>query len=94
MNFIFNFVEVDFEGFGCSDIHRKGEKQNNAYEGSLLWVGKGVKEFKDAAEDSNLKQDLKDIASEVGDLKDSVDKVNPKKAMDDLKQPFKAGKKK
>ncbi|RLD88298.1 MAG: hypothetical protein DRJ09_08680 [Bacteroidetes bacterium] len=57
-------------------------------------LGKGVKEFKDAAEDSNLKQDLKDIASEVGDLKDSVDKVNPKKAMDDLKQPFKAGKKK
>jgi len=57
-------------------------------------LGKGVKEFKDAAEDSNLKQDLKDIASEVGDLKDSVDKVNPKKAMDDLKQPFKARKKK
>ena len=57
-------------------------------------LGKGVKEFKDAAEDSNLKQDLKDIASEVGDLKDSVDKVNPKKAMDNLKQPFKAGKKK
>ena len=57
-------------------------------------LGKGVKEFKDAAEDSNLKQDLKDIASEVGDLKDSVDKVNPKKALDDLKKPFKAGKKK
>ncbi len=57
-------------------------------------LGKGVKEFKDAAEDSNLKQDLKDIASEVGDLKESVDKVNPKKALDDLKQPFKAGKKK
>ncbi len=57
-------------------------------------LGKGVKEFKDAAEDSNLKQDLKDIASEVGDLKDSVDKVNPKKALDDLKQPFKGGKKK
>lgn len=57
-------------------------------------LGKGVKEFKDAAEDSGLKQDLKDIASEVGDLKDSVDKVNPKKALDDLKQPFKAGKKK
>ncbi len=57
-------------------------------------LGKGVKEFKDAAEDSNLKQDLKDIASEVGDLKESVDKVNPKKALDDLKQPFKGGKKK
>lgn len=57
-------------------------------------LGKGVKDFKDAAEDSKLKQDLKDIASEVGDLKDSVDKVNPKKALDDLKQPFKEGKKK
>jgi len=57
-------------------------------------LGKGVKEFKDAAEDSNLKQDLKDIASEVGDLKESVDKVNPKKALDNLKQPFKEGKKK
>ncbi len=56
-------------------------------------LGKGIKEFKDATEDSNLKEDLKDIASEVSDLKDSVDKVNPKKAIDDLKQPFKSSKK-
>jgi len=57
-------------------------------------LGKGVKEFKDAAENSNLKEDIKDIASEVGDLKDSVDKINPKKALDDLKTPFKSSKKK
>ena len=57
-------------------------------------LGKGVKEFKDAAEDSNLKEDLKDIASEVGDLKDSVDKINPKKALNDLKSPLKSSKKK
>lgn len=57
-------------------------------------LGKGVKEFKDATEDINLKEDLKDIASEVGDLKDSVDKVNPKNAVDNLKKPFKTTKKK
>ncbi len=57
-------------------------------------LGKGVKEFKDATEDVDLKENLKDIASEVGDLKDSVDKVNPKKALDDLKEPFKSSKKK
>ena len=57
-------------------------------------LGKGVKEFKDATEDVDLKENLKDIASEVGDLKDSVDKVNPKKALDDLKEPFKSTKKK
>ena len=56
-------------------------------------LGKGIKEFKDAAEDSNLKEDLKDIASEVNDLKETVDKVNPKKAIDDLKQPFKSSQK-
>jgi len=56
-------------------------------------LGKGIKEFKDSTEDSNLKEDLKDIASQVGDLKDSVDKVNPKKALDDLKKPFNANKK-
>ena len=55
-------------------------------------LGKGVKEFKDATEDVNLKEDLKDIASEVGDLKDSMDKVNPKKALDELKTPFKSTK--
>lgn len=57
-------------------------------------LGKGIKEFKNATEDSGLKDDLKDIASEVSDLKDSVDKVNPKKAIDDLKEPFKSSRKK
>ncbi len=57
-------------------------------------LGKGIKEFKDATEDSGIKEDLKDIASEVNDLKDSVDKINPKKAIDDLKEPFKSSKRK
>ena len=57
-------------------------------------LGKGVKEFKDATEDSGLKEDLKDIASEVNDLKETVNKVNPKKAIDDLKDPFKSTKRK
>ncbi len=57
-------------------------------------LGKGIREFKDATEDSGLKDDLKDIASEVNDLKDSVDKINPKKALDDLKDPFKSTKRK
>ena len=44
-------------------------------------LGKGIKDFKDATEDSNIKNDLKDVASEFNDLKSSVDKINPKKIL-------------
>ena len=42
-------------------------------------LGKGMKEFKDATKDSELAQDLKDVANEVHDFKSDVDKINPKK---------------
>jgi TatA/E family protein of Tat protein translocase len=42
-------------------------------------LGKGMKEFKDATKDSELAQDLKDVADEVNNFKSDVDKINPKK---------------
>ncbi|MFA5419334.1 MAG: twin-arginine translocase TatA/TatE family subunit [Bacteroidales bacterium] len=42
-------------------------------------LGKGIREFKDATENSGIADDLKDIASEMKDVKSSVDKMNPKK---------------
>jgi len=45
-------------------------------------LGKGIREFKDATENSGIADDLKDIASEVNNVKSSVDKMNPKKILD------------
>jgi len=45
-------------------------------------LGKGIREFKDATENSGIADDLKDIASEVNDVKSTVDKMNPKKILD------------
>lgn len=42
-------------------------------------LGKGMKEFKKATRDSDLAQDMKDVANEVNDLKKDIDKINPKK---------------
>ncbi len=42
-------------------------------------LGKGIKDFKDATNESNIKNDIKDVASEINELKSSVDKINPKK---------------
>ncbi|MDP2723427.1 MAG: twin-arginine translocase TatA/TatE family subunit [Bacteroidales bacterium] len=42
-------------------------------------LGKGIREFKDATENSGIADDLKDIASEMKDVKSSVDKMSPKK---------------
>jgi len=44
-------------------------------------LGKGIRDFKKATEDSNIKEDIKDIASEFNDLKSNVDKINPKKSL-------------
>lgn len=44
-------------------------------------LGKGIKDFKKATEESDLKNDIKDVASEINDLKSSVDSVNPKKIL-------------
>ena len=46
-------------------------------------LGKGMKEFKKATQDSDLAQDMKDVASEVNDLKKGIDKINPKKIIKD-----------
>lgn len=44
-------------------------------------LGKGIKDFKKATEESDIKNDLMDVASEINDLKSSVDKINPKKIL-------------
>ncbi len=44
-------------------------------------LGKGIKDFKKATEESNIKNDIKDVASEINDLKSSVDKINPGKIL-------------
>ncbi len=54
-------------------------------------LGKGIRDFKNATEDSNLKDDIKDVASEINDLKSSVDNMNPKNMLktDNLLKPKK-----
>ena len=47
-------------------------------------LGKGIREFKDVTEKSNIANDLKDIASEVNEVKSSVDKMNPSRLIDDI----------
>ena len=46
-------------------------------------LGKGIHEFKKASQDDGLVNDLKDVASEVGDLKKDVQKMNPKTILKD-----------
>ncbi len=46
-------------------------------------LGKGMKEFKKATNDEELVKDLKDVASEVKDLKKDVQKINPKNILKD-----------
>jgi sec-independent protein translocase protein TatA len=55
-------------------------------------LGKGIREFKNATEDSEIAKDLKDVASEMGDFKKDVEKMNPKK-MIDIENPLKSKKK-
>ncbi len=55
-------------------------------------LGKGIREFKSATEDSTLAEDLKGVAKEVNDLKKGVDKINPKKIID-IENPLKSKKK-
>ena len=55
-------------------------------------LGKGIRDFKSAAEDSELAKDLKDVASEINEVKKDVDKINPKKAFK-IEDPLKTKKK-
>ena len=54
-------------------------------------LGKGIRDFKNATEDSNIKDDIKDVASEINELKSNVEKFNPKKILktDNLTSPKK-----
>ena len=55
-------------------------------------LGKGIRDFKSETEDSELAKDLKDIASEINEVKKDVDKINPKKAFK-IENPLKTKKK-
>jgi sec-independent protein translocase protein TatA len=55
-------------------------------------LGKGIKDFRSATEDSDLAKDLKDVASEMNEVKKDVDKLNPKKALR-IENPLKGKKK-
>lgn len=56
-------------------------------------LGKGIRDFKDATKDSNIKSDIADVASEFNDLKSSVNKMNPKNLLntDNIIKPKKKG---
>ncbi|PLX03366.1 MAG: twin-arginine translocase TatA/TatE family subunit [Marinilabiliales bacterium] len=41
-------------------------------------LGKGIKEFRSATEDSDLAKDIKDVASEVNNLKKDAEKLDPR----------------
>ncbi len=49
-------------------------------------LGKGMREFKKATEEGELAKDLKDVASEIQDFKEDVDKINPKKILKNSKK--------
>ncbi len=55
-------------------------------------LGKGVREFKDATEESDLAKDLKDVASEVNKVKKDVEKMDPKKMLN-VENPLSSKKK-
>ena len=44
-------------------------------------LGKGIRDFKKAAEESDMKEDIQDIASEFNKVKKDVEDLNPKKAL-------------
>ena len=47
-------------------------------------LGKGIHEFKKATQDEDFVNDLKDVASEVSDLKKDVEKIHPKNMLKDV----------
>ena len=55
-------------------------------------LGKGVREFKDATEESDLAKDLKDVATEVNKVKKDVEKMDLKKMLN-VENPLSSKKK-
>ena len=43
-------------------------------------IGKGIREFRNATDESNLAQDLKDVKSEFDEVKKDVEKLDPRKS--------------
>lgn len=56
-------------------------------------LGKGIRDFKNATKDSNIKSDIADVASEINDLKSNVNKMHPKNLLntDEIIKPKKKG---
>lgn len=54
-------------------------------------IGKGIREFRQASDDSGLADDIKDIKTEFDDLKDGVKNLDPTKKIkkDILSKPKK-----
>ena len=52
-------------------------------------IGKGIRDFKKATEDSNLAEDIKDIKSEFDNVKEDVRKLDPTRPLKDAKPPKK-----
>lgn len=44
-------------------------------------LGNGMREFKKATQEGDLAKDIKDVASEINEFKEDVDKINPKKIL-------------
>ena len=55
-------------------------------------IGKGIREFRQAADDSGLANDIKDIKNEFDDVKNDMSKLDPTKAIKDI-NPLKTKKK-
>ncbi len=48
-------------------------------------LGKGIRDFKDATDEKNYKNDIKDVASEINDLKSSVKDIDPRNSVGNSK---------
>ncbi|MBT3174556.1 MAG: twin-arginine translocase TatA/TatE family subunit [Lentimicrobiaceae bacterium] len=48
-------------------------------------LGKGIRDFKDATDENNFKNDIKDVASEINDLKSSVKDIDPRNSVGNRK---------
>ncbi|MDG1901059.1 MAG: twin-arginine translocase TatA/TatE family subunit [Bacteroidales bacterium] len=49
-------------------------------------LGKGIKDFKNATNESSLKNDIKDVTSEINNLKSSVKDLDPRNSFDSSKK--------
>ena len=52
-------------------------------------IGKGIKDFRKATEDSGIAEDIKDIKSEFDNVKEDVRKLDPTKPVKDANPPKK-----